>query len=261
MGNFWAILILTINIKQTDQDSTVFTKEQVDRLNAEITTTEDALQWASENLHPKVAKASSFGAEDAVMMDIMLKINPDFRFFTLDTGRLPQETYDAMDAVRKKYGITIEVLFPDTKEVEDMVREKGLNLFYDSVENRKLCCEIRKMHPINRMLATLDGWITGLRREQTQARRDTEIFEIDHQHGGILKINPILDWTWDHIQDYMKKNSLPYNSLLDKGYSSIGCEPCTRPIKPGEDLRAGRWWWEQNGNKECGLHIGHNSEV
>lgn len=234
-----------------------FTQEQVDQLNSKINTTNEALQWVSDNLHPRVAKASSFGAEDAVIMDIMLKINPKFRFFTLDTGRLPQETYDIMDVVRKKYNITIEVLFPDTREVEDMVREKGMNLFYESVENRKLCCEIRKVHPINRMLSTLDGWITGLRRDQTEVRKDVNIFQIDNGHGGILKINPIIDWTWDQIQDYIKKNNLPYNSLLDKGYPSIGCEPCTRAIKPGEDLRAGRWWWEQGENKECGLHIDH----
>lgn len=234
-----------------------FTQEQVDELNLKIKTTNEALQWVSDNLHPRVAKASSFGAEDAVIMDIMHKINPKFRFFTLDTGRLPQETYDIMDIVRKKYNITIEVLFPDTSEVEDMVKEKGINLFYDSVENRKLCCEIRKVHPINRILSTLDGWITGLRRDQTEIRKDANIFQIDHGHGGILKINPIIDWTWEQIQDYIKKNNLPYNKLLDKGYPSIGCEPCTRAIKPGEDLRAGRWWWEQGEHKECGLHIDH----
>lgn len=236
---------------------TKFTQDEVDELNAKIMTTEEALQWTSDNLHPKVAKASSFGAEDAVIMDIMLKINPKFRFFSLDTGRLPQETYDIMDTVRKKYNISIEVLFPDTKEVEDMVKEKGMNLFYESIENRKLCCEIRKVHPINRMLSTLDGWITGLRRDQTEVRKEVNIFQIDHGHEGILKINPIIDWTWENVQDYIKKNNLPYNSLLDKGYPSIGCEPCTRPIKPGEDLRAGRWWWEQGEHKECGLHIDH----
>jgi len=234
-----------------------FTQEQVDELNSTITTTKNALEWVSENLHPRVAKASSFGAEDTVIMDIMLKINPKFRFFTLDTGRLPQETYDIIDVVRKRYDITIEVLFPDSKEVEEMVREKGINLFYDSVENRKLCCEIRKVHPINRILSTLDGWITGLRREQTEVRKDVSMFQIDHGHGEILKINPIIDWTWNDVQDYIKKNDLPYNSLLDKGYPSIGCEPCTRPIKPGEDLRSGRWWWEQGEHKECGLHIDH----
>ena len=220
---------------------TKFTQEQVDNLNSTIKTTEEALQWVSDNLHPKVAKASSFGAEDAVVMDIMLKINPNFRFFTLDTGRLPQETYDIMDIVRKKYNISIE----------------GLNLFYESVDNRKLCCEIRKVHPMNKMLNTLDGWITGLRRDQTKNREDVKIFQLDHGHGEILKINPIVDWTWEQIQEYIKKNNLPYNSLLDKGFPSIGCEPCTRAIKPGEDIRAGRWWWEQDGNKECGLHIDH----
>jgi phosphoadenosine phosphosulfate reductase len=234
-----------------------YTQEQVDELNSKIKTTEEALQWVSDNLHPRVAKASSFGAEDAVIMDIMHKINPKFRFFTLDTGRLPQETYDIMDIVRKKYNISIEILFPDTKEVEDMVKEKGINLFYDSVENRKLCCEIRKVHPINKILSTLDGWITGLRRDQTEVRKDVDIFQIDHGHDEILKINPIIDWTWKQIQEYIKKNNLPYNKLLDKGYPSIGCEPCTRAIKPGEDLRAGRWWWEQGEHKECGLHIDH----
>ena len=162
-----------------------------------------------------------------------------------------------MDIVRKKYNISIEVLFPDAKEVEDMVREKGVNLFYESVENRKLCCEIRKVHPINKILSTLDGWITGLRRDQTKTRENATIFQLDHGHGDILKINPIIDWTWDQIQEYIKKNDLPQNSLLEKGYPSVGCEPCTRPIKPGEDIRAGRWWWEKDGNKECGLHIDH----
>lgn len=236
---------------------TRFTPEQINELNSTLRTAEDALQWASDNLHPKVAKASSFGAEDAVIMDMMVKINPKFRFFSLDTGRLPQETYDIMDIVRKKYNITIEILFPDAKEVEDMVRSKGMNLFYDSVENRKLCCEIRKVHPMNKFLRTLDGWITGLRKDQTETRKDAKIIEIDELHGGIIKINPIINWTWDDIWNYIKKNNVPYNSLLDKGFSSIGCEPCTRAIKPGEDLRAGRWWWEQGTHKECGLHIDH----
>ncbi|RNJ78175.1 MAG: phosphoadenylyl-sulfate reductase [Nitrosopumilus sp. H8] len=232
-----------------------FTREQVDDLNSKMDTAEEALRWASENLHPKVAKASSFGAEDAVIMDMMVGINPKFRFFTLDTGRLPQETYDIIDVVRKKYNITVEALFPDAKEVEEMVLKKGMNLFYESIENRKLCCEIRKVHPINRMLATLDGWITGLRRDQTKIREDAQMFQLDTGHGGMLKINPIIDWTWEQVLDYIKKHDLPYHGLIDKGYTSIGCAPCTRPTKPGEDLRAGRWWWEQGEHKECGLHI------
>lgn len=232
-----------------------FTQSQVDDLNSQITTTQDALTWASDNLHPKVAKASSFGAEDTVVMDLMLKINPEFRFFTLDTGRLPEETHNIIDIVRKRYNISIEVLFPDAKEVEDMVRQKGMNLFYESVENRELCCGIRKVNPMNKMLATLDGWITGLRREQTANRSNMTIFELDRKHDDILKINPIIDWTWQQIQDYIKENELPCNSLLAQGYPSIGCKPCTRAIKPGEDIRAGRWWWETEGNKECGLHM------
>lgn len=220
-----------------------------------IKSAQEALKWASDNLHPKVAKASSFGAEDAAITHMMIQINPNFRFFTLDTGRLPQETYDIMDEISKKYHINFEILFPDTKEVEDMVRKKGINLFYESVENRKLCCEIRKVRPTNRILKTLDGWITGLRRDQTINRKDSQIFEIDKQHNDIIKINPIIDWSWQQVWDYIKENNIPYNKLLDKGYTSIGCEPCTRAIKPGEDLRAGRWWWEHDEHKECGLHV------
>lgn len=234
---------------------TKFTQKELDELNSTINSAQDALKWASDNLHPRIAKASSFGAEDAAITDMMIKVNPKFRFFTLDTGRLPQATYDIMDDVRKKYGIKFEVLFPDTIEVQQMVREKGMNLFYDSVENRKLCCEIRKVHPTNKMLKTLDGWITGLRRDQTSNRNEAKMFEIDTQHDDILKINPIIDWTWDQVWKYIKENNVPYNKLLDKGYPSIGCEPCTRAIKDGEDLRAGRWWWENEGHKECGLHI------
>lgn len=232
-----------------------FTQKEVDELNSTIKMADDAFRWASENLHPRVAKASSFGAEDAAIIHMMTKINPNFRFFTLDTGRLNQETYDIMDIVRKRYNINLEVMFPDSNEVQEMVRAKGLNLFYDSVENRKLCCEIRKVHPSNKILKTLDGWITGLRRDQTDNRSNAKMFEIDTQHDGILKINPIIDWNWEQIWDYIKKNNVPYNKLLDKGYPSIGCEPCTRAIKPGEDLRAGRWWWETSEHKECGLHI------
>lgn len=232
-----------------------FSQEQVNELNARIHTAQEALQWASDQLHPRVAKASSFGAEDAVIVDMMIKINPRFRFFTLDTGRLPQETYDVMDAVRKRYGINLEVMFPDTDEVEEMVRKKGLNLFYESVENRRLCCGIRKVHPINRMLGTLDGWITGLRQDQTETRRDAKIFEVDTQHNNILKINPLVDWTWDRLWEYIRANDVPYNKLLDAGYSSIGCAPCTRAVEAGQDARSGRWWWEHDTHKECGLHV------
>lgn len=232
-----------------------FTQKDMDELNSSITTAEDALRWASENLHPRVAKASSFGAEDAVLIDIMLKINPEFRFFTLDTGRLPRETYDTIDRIRKKYGVAVEVLFPDAAEVEEMVNAKGINLFYESVENRKLCCKVRKVHPINRMLATLDGWITGLRHEQTKLRHAATMFQLDAAHGGIVKINPIINWTWGDVQNYIKSHDVVYNELLDRGYLSIGCEPCTRPVKPGQSIRDGRWWWESGSDLECGIHV------
>jgi phosphoadenosine phosphosulfate reductase len=234
-----------------------FTAEQIQQLNENLKTPQEVLKWSLDNLHPRIAMASSFGAEDVVVIDMMMKINPKARIFTLDTGRLNQETYDVMDEIRKKYDINIEVMFPDQTEVEQMVRVNGLNLFYHSVGNRKLCCGIRKVHPLNRMLSTLDGWITGLRADQTEVRLKSNKIEIDEQHNGIIKINPIIEWTWEQTWDYIKKNNIPYNKLHDNGYPSIGCEPCTRAIKPGEPLRAGRWWWESDSQKECGLHADH----
>ena len=236
-----------------------FTQTELDDINKTISTAQECLTWAFDNLHPKLAKASSFGAEDAVIIDIMFNINPESRLFTLDTGRLPQETYNVMDEVRKRYSTKIEVLFPDAKEVEEMVNDKGMNLFYDSAENRKLCCAIRKVHPMNKMLKTLDGWITGLRKDQNKNRSDAKMLEIDEMHDDIVKVNPIINWTYDQTWDYIKKNNCPYNKLLDQGYPSIGCEPCTRPIKIGEDIRSGRWWWESDTNKECGIHMNHDN--
>jgi phosphoadenosine phosphosulfate reductase len=234
-----------------------FTAEQVQKLNETQKTPQDVLRWAIDNLHPKIAVASSFGAEDVVIIDMIVKINPKARIFTLDTGRLNQETYDLMDEIRSKYNTNIEVKFPDQNEVEQMVRVNGMNLFYQSTGNRKLCCGIRKVHPLNKMLSSLDGWITGLRSDQTDVRSTAQKIEIDEQHNNIIKINPIIEWTWEQTWDYIKKNNVPYNKLHDTGFPSIGCEPCTRAIKPGEPLRAGRWWWESNGEKECGLHADH----
>jgi len=235
-----------------------FTQTELDEVNKTLKTPEDALKWAFDNLHPKVAKASSFGAEDSVIIDMMVKINPDARFFTLDTGRLNQETYDVMDELSKKYNIKFEVMFPDADEVKQMVSDHGINLFYDSIENRKLCCAIRKVHPLRKMLSTLDGWITGIRRDQTSIRENASMLEIDEQYNSIIKINPLLDWTWQNVLDYIEERNIPFNKLLDKGYSSIGCAPCTKAIKPGDDLRAGRWWWEESQQKECGLHMDYN---
>ena len=236
-----------------------FTQAELDDVNKTLVTPEECLTWAFDNLHPKLAKASSFGAEDAAIIDLMFKINPESRLFTLDTGRLPQETYDVMDEIRKRYNTKVGGLFPDAKEVEEMVNERGMNLFYDSIENRKLCCAVRKVHPMNKMLKALDGWITGLRKDQNENRSDARMLEIDDLHDGIVKVNPIINWTYDETWNYVKKNNCPYNKLLDQGYPSIGCEPCTRPIKIGEDIRSGRWWWENDTNKECGLHMNHDN--
>ena len=234
-----------------------YTAEQIQQLNENLKTPQEILKWSLDNLHPRIAMASSFGAEDVVVIDMIMKINPKARIFTLDTGRLNQETYDVMDEIRQKYDINIEVMFPDPIEVEQMVRVNGLNLFYHSIGNRKLCCGIRKVHPLNRMLSTLDGWITGLRADQTEVRLKANRIEFDEQHNNIIKVNPIIEWTWDQTWDYIKKNNIPYNKLHDNGFPSIGCEPCTRAIKSGESLRAGRWWWESDSQKECGLHADH----
>jgi phosphoadenosine phosphosulfate reductase len=217
---------------------------------------EKVLQWALDRFSPKVALACSFQAEASVLIDMMHRIRgSDSRVFTLDTGRLNQETYDCMDAIRDRYGIGIEVYFPDAIKVQDMVRRHGLNLFYTSIEMRKLCCGIRKVEPLNRALRDLSAWMTGLRREQAVTRSDVRKLELDKEHGNILKINPLVDWTYDQVWSYIRKNKVPYNLLHDQGYPSIGCAPCTRPVKPGEDLRAGRWWWENPDTKECGLHV------
>ena len=231
-----------------------FTQKELDEINPTLTTAQDALKWASDNLHPKVAKASSFGLEDSLLVDMMTKINPRFRFFTLDTGRLPEETYKIMDTLSKKYHVTFEVMFPEAEEIKNMVESKGINLFYDSVENRNLCCGIRKVKPLRKILSGLDGWITGIRRDQTTTRENAKMLEIDHKYEEIVKVNPLLNWKWEQVWTYIKENNVPYHPLIDKGYPSIGCEPCTRAVREGEDLRAGRWWWENNETKECGLH-------
>jgi phosphoadenosine phosphosulfate reductase len=221
----------------------------------ESKTATDLLGWALENFHPRIALAASFGAEDVVIIDMLARLRPDARVFTLDTGRLPPETYALVDTIRERYAIAIEVYFPQPEGVETMVREHGVNLFYKSVENRKRCCGVRKVEPLGRALAGLDAWITGLRREQAVTRTEVRKVDSDADHGGIFKINPLADWTWDQVWAYIRAHDVPYNALHDRGYPSIGCAPCTRAVEPGEDLRAGRWWWETPETKECGLHV------
>jgi len=215
---------------------------------------EAVIAWTLKKFSPRVALSSSFGAEDMVLIDMISRIDPRARIFTLDTGRLPQETYNLVDEVRDRYKVDIEVLFPDTSTVEKMVREHGLNLFYESVEFRKLCCNVRKVEPLNRALSGLDAWITGLRKDQAQSRATTRKLEVDQGHGGIFKVNPLADWSSEAVWEYIKANGVPYNKLHDAGFPSIGCEPCTRAVRPGEDQRAGRWWWELESTKECGIH-------
>ncbi|MBI4526951.1 MAG: phosphoadenylyl-sulfate reductase [Deltaproteobacteria bacterium] len=216
----------------------------------------ELLEWAFFKFYPSLALACSFQAEESVLIDMMHRLRgPDFRVFTLDTGRLNQETYDCMDAIRGRYRIEIEVFFPDFTKVEAMVRRHGLNLFYESVEQRKLCCGVRKVEPLKRALKDLNAWMTGLRREQAVTRADIRGVELDNDHGNILKINPLVDWSHDQVWQYIRENNVPYNRLHKQGYPSIGCAPCTRAVRPGEDLRGGRWWWEHPESKKCGLHV------
>jgi phosphoadenosine phosphosulfate reductase len=225
-------------------------------------TAREIVTWALANYHPRLGLACSFQAEESVLIDMMYRIRgSDFRLFTLDTGRLNQETYDCMDAIRQRYGVRLEVYFPDAVKVQEMVRSHGLNLFYNSVDLRKLCCGVRKVEPLNRALKGMDAWMTGLRREQAVTRTDVRKVELDRDHDNIIKINPLADWSYDQVWDYIRRHNLPYNRLHKQGYPSIGCAPCTRAVKPGEDVRAGRWWWENPDSKECGLHLSAEARV
>jgi phosphoadenosine phosphosulfate reductase len=217
-------------------------------------TAEEVLGWALEEFGGRIAISAAFIIEDMAVIDLAHRINPNVRVFTLDTGRLPQETYVLIDEVRQKYGIDIEVHFPDTTQTEAMVRKHGMNGFYNDLALRLLCCQVRKVFPLEKALSGLDAWVTGLRRAQNVTRASVGKVEIDEGHGGIVKVNPIADWSTDQVWEHVRANNVPYSSLYDKGYTSIGCAPCTRKIEPGEDERAGRWWWENPDDKECGLH-------
>jgi len=212
------------------------------------------LQWIFETYGNRVAIASSFGAEDVVLIDMAVKINPAARIFTLDTGRLSQETYQLMDEIRERYGILIEVCFPDRTGIRELIEGNGFDLFYKGVEQRKRCCAVRKIEPLREKLKELDAWVCGLRKEQSITRASVEKIEIDTSHGNVIKVNPLADWSEKAIWDYIRENNVPYNKLHDRGYPSIGCSPCTRAVRVVEDVRAGRWWWELPEQKECGLH-------
>lgn len=216
---------------------------------------EDILDLLLKTHRDKVVFSTSMGAEDQVLTHMLCALTKEPSIFTLDTGRLFYETYDLIHKTNERYGISIRVLFPDRERVEEMVRSRGVNLFYHSVENRKLCCHIRKIEPLRRALKRCDIWLTGLRREQSPTRKDLAYAQWDEENA-VIKVNPMLDWTEDQVWAYIKAHAVPYNTLHDKGFPSLGCQPCTREVKPGEDVRAGRWWWEQPETKECGLHRG-----
>ena len=230
-------------------------KDQAAEINQMLQgkTAEEVITWFLKEFDGKVALSTSLGAEDQALTFMISQTDKAAHIFTLDTGRLFPETYDLIDLTSKKYGISIRVMFPDAARVEAMVNKKGINLFYDSIENRKLCCHLRKIEPLKRAFSGLDAWICGLRRDQSVTRKDMQLVEWD-ENNGLIKVNPLIDWTEEQLWSYLKSNYIPYNKLHDAGFPSIGCQPCTRAVMPGEDVRAGRWWWENPETKECGLH-------
>lgn len=216
--------------------------------------TQAAIRWALGTFGRRAALSSSLSLEDQTVTQLMVAADKeDTRVFTLDTGRQFPETYELIDRTEMTYGIRIEVFFPDFQKVQEMVREHGINLFYDSIELRHLCCGIRKIEPLKRALDGVEVWITGLRRSQSVTRANKQMVEYDAD-DDVLKLNPLLLWSEQDVKDYVRANAIPYNKLHDQGFPSIGCQPCTRAVRPGEDVRAGRWWWEDPDKRECGLH-------
>lgn len=214
---------------------------------------EAILRWAHETF-PRTAIVASFQAESSVLIDMAARSGLEPHVITLDTGRLPQETHDMIDRVRDRYGVTIDVLAPGTSDVEDFVRAHGTNPFYRSVELRHLCCDVRKSRPLARVLEGFDAWVTGVRRQQAVTRTETQVVSEDREHPGLTKIAPLATWTRDQVWTYIRDHDVPYHTLYDLGFTSIGCAPCTRATTAGEHERAGRWWWESDEVKECGLH-------
>ncbi|HJV85505.1 MAG TPA: phosphoadenylyl-sulfate reductase [Noviherbaspirillum sp.] len=222
-------------------------------LNKLVAATQATLARIAGDFTPAVF-ASSLAAEDMVLTDMILRAKLPIRIFTLETGRLHKETLGMLDRIRKTYGYEVQLYKPEQPAVDAYVQQHGLNAFYDSVELRKECCRIRKVEPLNRALAGNKAWVTGQRRAQSTTRAELAVQENDEAHG-MAKFNPLADWSEDDVWNYIRDNQVPYNPLHDKGFPSIGCEPCTRAIQPGEDVRAGRWWWENPESKECGLHV------
>ena len=214
----------------------------------------EILRAGIEATHGPVALACSFSWEDVAIIDLAHEAGLKLGVFALDTGRLNEETYEVADGVTERYGLSIDWYFPRHEAVEKLEREKGLFSFRESLENRHECCHIRKVEPLGRALHGLGGWVTGMRREQSVTRGELAAIELDALNGGILKINPLLEWSEEQVIRYVEERQLPTNCLFRLGYRSIGCAPCTRPVAPDEHPRAGRWWWENPEQKECGLH-------
>jgi thioredoxin-dependent adenylylsulfate APS reductase len=216
---------------------------------------ETVLEWAIAEFSPSIAISTSFQIDSVVLIDMAYEIDPTVPVFSVDTGRLPEETHELADRLRERYpGMPLELVEPDPDEIAGMVGKHGVDLFKTSVDLRLLCCNLRKVRPLTKHLHTLDAWVTGLRRDQWASRTNIRKVEIDHDHGAIVKLNPLAEWTEDEVWDYVRERDVPYHSLYDRGYKSIGCAPCTRAIGPDEPSRAGRWWWESNAPKECGIH-------
>ena len=220
----------------------------------ESASAEALLEWALERYGSRLVIASSFGVEDVALIDLARRIDASVRVITLDTGRLHQETYDTIARVRDEMGVRVEVYAPERAALEELVTRDGPNGFYDSIAQRRACCGVRKLEGLKRALSTADAWATGLRRDQNVTRAQTAKVELDLMHGGVLKLNPLADWTSERVWAHVRDHELPYNPLHDRGFPSIGCAPCTRAVAPGEDERSGRWWWENPTSKECGLH-------
>jgi thioredoxin-dependent adenylylsulfate APS reductase len=227
-------------------------------LKFEVASASKLLKWAIETYGASFAIATSFQKEGMVILDLAARIDPGVRIFTLDTCRLPRETHSMIETVRERYSIATEIVLPDPAEVQEMVSSRGKNLFYESVELRHLCCEARKVWPLERKLATLRAWAAGIRRDQSKTRANTPKLDLS---ASPVKLNPLADWTAAQVEEYTRVNSVPVHPLYARGYTSIGCAPCTRPVEPGEDQRAGRWWWEHEVSKECGIHFAPDGRV
>jgi phosphoadenosine phosphosulfate reductase len=216
---------------------------------------QELLEWALERFSPRIGLSTAFQVDGVALLDMAYEIDEEIHVFSVDTGRLPAESYQLIEQLRERYPrMRLELLSPRAEHVTRMVSRHGPNLFYRSVEHRLVCCNVRKVQPLTKHLARLDAWITGLRRDQWASRTDIRKVEIDHDHGAIVKLNPLAEWTEDEVWDYVRERGVPTHPLYERCYTSIGCAPCTRAIAPGESGRAGRWWWETNAPKECGIH-------